>query len=39
MRKPKQVLVLLYRKNKENKYEYCIFLRRKNNNGKQYQVE
>lgn len=29
MRKPKQVLVLLYRKNKENKYEYCIFLRRK----------
>lgn len=29
MRKPKQVLVFLYRINKEKKYEYCIF-RRKN---------
>ena len=29
MRKPKQVLVFLYRKNKE--YEYCIFNRNKNN--------
>ena len=29
MRKPKQVLVFLYRKNKE--YEYCIFYRNKNN--------
>lgn len=28
MRKPKQVLVFLYRKNKDN-YEYCIFLRKK----------
>lgn len=29
MRKPKQVLVFLYRKNEENEYEYCIFYRRK----------
>ena len=31
MRKPKQVLVFLYRKNEENEYEYCIFYRRKLN--------
>ena len=29
MRKPKQVLVFLYRKNKNNKYEYCIFYRKR----------
>ena len=29
MRKPKQVLVFLYRKNKNNEYEYCIFYRKK----------
>lgn len=29
MRKPKQVLVFLYRKNKKNEYEYCIFYRKK----------
>ena len=29
MRKPKQVLVFLYRKNKNNEYEYCIFQRSK----------
>ena len=31
MRRPKQVLVFLYRKNEENEYEYCIFYRRKLN--------
>lgn len=31
MRKPKQVLVFLYRKNINNEYEYCIFYRKKNN--------
>ena len=39
MRKPKQVLVFLYRKNKNNEYEYCIFYRKKCKYGKQYQVE
>lgn len=29
MRKPKQVLVFLYRKNRNNEYEYCIFYRKK----------
>ena len=29
MRKPKQVLVFLYRKNKNNEYEYSIFYRKK----------
>lgn len=29
MRKPKQVLVFLYRKNEKNEYEYCIFYRKK----------
>lgn len=29
MRKPKQVLVFLYTKNKNNQYEYCIFYRDK----------
>ena len=29
MRKPKQVLVFLYRKNENNIYEYCIFYRKK----------
>lgn len=29
MRKPKQVLVFLYRKNTNNEYEYCIFYRKK----------
>ena len=29
MRKPKQVLVFLYRKNRNNLYEYCIFYRKK----------
>jgi len=29
MRKPKQVLVFLYRKNRNNLYEYCIFYRSK----------
>lgn len=31
MRKPKQVLVFLYRKNKYNEHEYCIFYRDKLN--------
>lgn len=29
MRKPKQVLVFLYRKNEEENYEYCIFYRKR----------
>ena len=29
MRKPKQVLVFLYKINEENLYEYCIFFRKK----------
>lgn len=29
MRMPKQVLVFLYRKNRKNEYEYCIFYRKK----------
>ena len=29
MRQPKQVLTFLYRKNKNNEYEYCIFYRNK----------
>lgn len=29
MRKPRQVLVFLYRKSKSNEYEYCIFYRKK----------
>lgn len=29
MRKPKQVLVFLYRKNENGNYEYCIFYRRR----------
>ena len=29
MRKPKQVLVFLYRKNEDENYEYCIFYRSK----------
>ena len=31
MRRPKQVLVFLFRKNENNEYEYCIFYRRKLN--------
>ena len=31
MRKPKQVLVFLYRKNKNGNYEYCIFYRNRLN--------
>ena len=29
MRKPKQVLVFLYRKNEDENYEYCIFYRKR----------
>lgn len=29
MRKPKQILAFLYRKNKKNEYEFCIFYRKK----------
>ena len=29
MRKPKQVLIFLYRKNKKDEYEYCVFYRKK----------
>lgn len=29
MRKPKQVLIFLYRKNQRNQYEYCIFNRKR----------